>query len=478
MVVRGVPNRLVKDAWWLDDADPPKGLRAWPVLLVALVLADWMIWGATPGLGLATWVFVVGVLVSAMLWWKAEWPKALRAWAILMLGLVPLLDVIQFTSVIFAILGLLAFTVLMAGAEWNSTAILRAMRRLPGYGIVQVAKDAFALRVSVPSKGSFQSMIFDWSLPLGVGCLFLILFAAANPMVDRWLLDLSRFDTDFLPSVGRLIFWTTFAIIVWPLLRIATMMPALIRAKPSSGCVWRSGFVNERSVFRALVVFNVIFALQTILDLGYLWGGAALPEGMTYAEYAHRGAYPLLATALLAGLFALLSQPYLGERGWLRWLLCIWVGQTVILVISSILRLDLYVDVYGLTRLRFAAFVWMSVVALGLILMIMQMVGRESIGWFFQRAFGLGLVALYGCSLVNIDGLIARNNLADHRDGDFYVCELSEGAVPALFAYEKAVGAPLCHSRRPYVSQPNDWRDWGYRNVRLRRSLAAMEDGQ
>ncbi len=30
-----------------------------------------------------------------------------------------------------------------------------------------------------------------------------------------------------------------------------------------------------------------------------------MPAGMTYAEYAHRGAYPLIATALLAGGFVL-----------------------------------------------------------------------------------------------------------------------------------------------------------------------------
>ena len=40
MVVRGVPHRIAKDAWWMDDTDPPIGLRAGPVLIVALVLGD------------------------------------------------------------------------------------------------------------------------------------------------------------------------------------------------------------------------------------------------------------------------------------------------------------------------------------------------------------------------------------------------------------------------------------------------------
>jgi hypothetical protein len=39
----------------------------------------------------------------------------------------------------------------------------------------------------------------------------------------------------------------------------------------------------------------------------YLWGSATLPDGLTYADYAHRGAYPLIVTALLAGWFAIVA---------------------------------------------------------------------------------------------------------------------------------------------------------------------------
>ena len=66
-------------------------------------------------------------------------------------------------------------------------------------------------------------------------------------------------------------------------------------------------------------------------------------------------------------------QPWLDSRV-MRVLLLVWVAQTLLLVISSILRLDLYLEVYGMTHLRFAAFVWMAVVALGLVVLVMQIV--------------------------------------------------------------------------------------------------------
>ena len=44
---------------------------------------------------------------------------------------------------------------------------------------------------------------------------------------------------------------------------------------------------GEKAVTRPLILFNALFALQSGLDLLYLWGGANLPGGMSHAEYAH-----------------------------------------------------------------------------------------------------------------------------------------------------------------------------------------------
>ena len=478
MVVRGVPHRIAKDAWWLDDAEPPKGLRAGPVLIVALLLADLLFWGVRPGLGFAIWVVVMATAVALTVLHKLDLRRLSPAVSVLALAVLPLVEVVQFGTVMVALFGLLTFCLIVTADRMDASTLLRAVRRIPGHGIVQTVRDALALRGSAPSKGSFRGIVFDWALPVVVGGTFLVLLIAANPMVDRWVLAITHFDQDILPDGERVFFWGLMGIAIWPLLRVTEMMPALTQTKPSSGGALRSGFVNERSVVRALVTFNLIFVVQTVLDVSYLWGGVALPDSMTYAEYAHRGAYPLLATAVLAGVFALMAQPYLGQGSGVRRLLYLWIAQTVVLVISSILRLDLYVDVYGLTRLRFAAFIWMIVVALGLILIIMQMMGRQSISWFMHRALGLGLLAIYLCNLVNIDGYIARHNLADDRANDHYLCELSEGAIPAIRAHEAKTGEDLCYSYRPHLSQRDDWREWGYRNMRMHRSLAAMENTQ
>ena len=38
---------------------------------------------------------------------------------------------------------------------------------------------------------------------------------------------------------------------------------------------------GRAAILRSLLLFNAMFAVQTLLDIVYLWGGPALPDGMT-----------------------------------------------------------------------------------------------------------------------------------------------------------------------------------------------------
>ena len=477
MVVRGVPDKLAKDGWWLDDPQTPSGFRALPLLVVVLAAADILFWEAGPGLGFVVWICVTAFCIILTTWKTLDGKRSITLAGILALTIAPLVEVVQFPTIVMAFVGLVIFGVVAAGPPIFGWRIVKAVMRFPREAILQTGRDLFATRVALPEKGSWRGVFYDWALPAGVGGIFICLLLAANPVLDGWAVAV--FDIDLLGNVAmdRVVFWVLLALVVWPFLRLTAMQSSLTNMPVGRSRTWRSGFINVRSVQRALVVFNLIFLTQTLLDLRYLWGGFSLPEGMSYANYAHRGAYPLLVTALLAGGFALLAQPYLAMRRILRVLLFIWVGQTMLLVLSSILRLDLYVDAFGLTRLRFAAFVWMGVVAGGLGLIVMQIITRQSLAWFFARAGGLGLIAFYVCCLINIDGLIARNNLAQGYD-DYYLCTLGDGAQPAIRSYELRTGQPVCGRSGHYLRTPDDWREWGYRNARLRRSLAVLEENQ
>lgn len=117
------------------------------------------------------------------------------------------------------------------------------------------------------------------------------------------------------------------------------------------------------------------------------------------------------AHSVARSLFAVLARPYLAGRPLLRWLMLLWLCQTLALVVASLWRLEAYVDVYGLTRLRVAAYIWMGLVAAGLGIVFGQIRRDKPAAWMLLRSGALGAVVIYGMAFINIDGLIATYNL-------------------------------------------------------------------
>jgi hypothetical protein len=246
---------------------------------------------------------------------------------------------------------------------------------------------------------------------------------------------------------------------------------------------------------RCLLAFNVAFAGQNAMDAVYLFGGATLPEGLTYAQYAHRGAYPLVATALLAALFVLIAFKPGGaaERSVLaRRLVFLWLAQNVVLTLSAVWRLHLYIDAYSLTRLRFAAAIWMLLVAAGLTWVVARIALRRGNPWLHDRAAFTAVLVLYACCFVNVDGTIAAFNVrhcAEVGGGGppidlRYLRSLGVEALPALAHVEpsltetgrRAEAANARAALRAELSQSMaDWRGWTLRRARLARAAAGHQ---
>ncbi|MEM8755496.1 MAG: DUF4173 domain-containing protein, partial [Pseudomonadota bacterium] len=342
-------------------------------LAAALAVAGhhWL-WGDAAGLGLALTLGVFGV--AAILWdigrRGGDAARIAAASALLILALVVVLEAATalWTPRALSLAGLSALVAAGRGP--------RRAAEVPG----RLATLALAF-VGRPSRDLFQRMRRPrarpgapglarpgWLAPAALTLAFLALFAEANPVISAFGDDVSGW---FLSAEAplRAACVAGLLCIAWTWLRPPKRRdgrPRFAFAEPAA----RALFPGDAAI-PSLIVFNALFAAQTGLDLWLLWGGGALPEGMTYADYAHRGAYPLLGAALLAAAFILVAfRPgSTAERApAARRLAYLWILQIGMLVASSVLRLDLYVGAYGLTMLRAAAFVWMGLVAIGLAL--------------------------------------------------------------------------------------------------------------
>ncbi|MFE6700947.1 DUF4153 domain-containing protein [Streptomyces sp. NPDC057718] len=193
-----------------------------------------------------------------------------------------------------------------------------------------------------------------------------------------------------------------------------------------------------------LIVLNLLFAAFITLQLVVLLGGyekVRAETGLDHAEYARQGFWQLLWATLLTLLviaLALRWAPRGGsrDRTLVRAVLGTLCVLTLVVVASALRRMDLYVDEYGLTRLRIsvaAMELWLGVVLV--LILAAGVFGAR----FLPRAIAVSAAAgVLAFGLLSPDGLIAEQNVQRFEDGKStgididYVKDLSADAVPAL----------------------------------------------
>jgi hypothetical protein len=230
----------------------------------------------------------------------------------------------------------------------------------------------------------------------------------------------------------------------------------------------------------------VLFALFVAIQVRYLFGGETLVQrslDLTYAEYARRGFFELVAVSLLL-LPLLLAVNWAREHT--RWSALLFRLLALALVVllfvvmgSALQRLRIYEETYGLTVLRFyavAILFWLGAVFLLFVASVLLREGREFLA-------GTGLAALLTLVILNglgPDNVIAATNLnridnsrpfdADHAS------RLSADAVPALVEGLHRVPPPdRCRIATALLDRwrrgdgPRAW-NWG-----RHRAVAAVE---
>ena len=342
-------------------------------------------------------------------------------------------------------------------------------------------------------RRSLGALLTLLAMPVIGGGVFLALFASANPMIANVFASIS------IPSplswIPRLIFAGMVFFAVWPSLRLSPRVTGIPIGGTSLEGVLPA--VPVATITLSLITFNAVFALQNGLDLIFLWSGAPLPGTITMADYAHRGAYALIATALLAGLFVLtvLSPRSPASRSvTVRLLVTLWVGQNLLLVASSILRTLDYIGSYSLTVLRISALAWMVLVALGLVLILWRMLASRSTAWLINsNALAAGIVVMIGCA-ADPAAIASTWNVRHAREAGgpglpidlCYLHMQGASALLPLIELEGRAPGPEFKDRVRAVREDvlriteigqSDWHSWTWRGARrLVAAKAALGD--
>lgn len=183
-----------------------------------------------------------------------------------------------------------------------------------------------------------------------------------------------------------------------------------------------------------LVMYLVFCGVQVL----YLFAGSMqLPEGMTYADYAHRGFYMLLFVCLVNLALVLFIRKYFDLHKVLNVMLLLICGCTFVMMASSAYRMYLYIGAYQLTFLRVSVLAALAALALlmaGVVVLILKPQFP-----LFRYSLAVVSVIYLGLAFSHADGIIASYNLSHaetsgHIDW-WYLSQLSMDAAPAVADY-------------------------------------------
>jgi hypothetical protein len=241
-----------------------------------------------------------------------------------------------------------------------------------------------------------------------------------------------------------------------------------------------------------LGLLNLLFLAFVTIQIRYFFGGAAFAQaaaGLTYAEYARRGFFELVAVAtlvlplLLAAHWLLRKENQTHERIF-RVLAGAQVALLFVIMASAVGRMRLYQSEYGLTELRLytTAFMgWLAAVFIWFGLTVLRG-ERER---FACGALVAGFLVLATLHALNPDALIVRVNFERAQTGRAfdadYAASLSADGVPALLEtlpalgrYNRCVLATALLNRRDSLGG-GDWRTWNRSRARARSLLQESE---
>jgi hypothetical protein len=289
---------------------------------------------------------------------------------------------------------------------------------------------------------SLTEHLFEWKvdlgeLPLRGGVAFLIAWVVAGLLsVATGIVEIR------VPGEGRS---PALAVDGAPPIQSLGAMVATPAPSDAVAPMPRLGVVEAVTI---LVAVDGLFALFVGLQVAYLFGGldTMAAGGITYANYARRGFFELVAVTGIAGCLVVALNALVIERT--RAFVAasvVLAGLAAIILASAADRLALYQAAYGWTELRFyvaATIVWLGLgIAAAVALLI-----RDRMRWLAHAMTFAALAVLIAITVIGPQRVVADANVArlldpslvppDGRQGiDLeYVMTLGHDADPALVA--------------------------------------------
>ncbi len=198
-----------------------------------------------------------------------------------------------------------------------------------------------------------------------------------------------------------------------------------------------------------LSIIGFIYVVFLVSQLAYISDTFAflLPEGFSAAEFARSGFFQMSAiTALnliITFLVSVLEKPKANGRLPVstKLILTFFTAFSLFLTVNSFIRMSMYIEMYGLTRLRVLTSVFMIMLCVIFIIVLIRI--------FFEKFRYINFILIIcaltcvAVSVTNIDTYISKYNYLKYTEGEIGVdfehyVSLGNAAVPELIKLSRS----------------------------------------
>jgi len=303
--------------------------------------------------------------------------------------------------------------------------------------LFQTLSDLFSLRGVNKDRKVLSQVVKGVAMAIPALFIFLLLFSSADLIFQKYVSDLITIDIEpetvfrsILVLIATLVYIGAYS---YTFRKTENQIAAQQNNKSYS-----VGHI-ESSILLGSV--NVLFFVFILVQLTYLFGGETniSAQGFTYAEYARRGFFELIAVAIISLLLLLTTEKYIAKKETghalgFKILSTALVVQIILIMASAFTRLSLYEEAYGFTTLRLYSHTFIILLAIIFCLLLYKIYKDKRGNTFAFRVFISIALFLAVMNFLNPDAFIARRNIERFATTGkldvYYLGRLSDDAIP------------------------------------------------
>lgn len=275
--------------------------------------------------------------------------------------------------------------------------------------------------------------------------VFFFVYQDANPLFYQYTKNLSLFNIDYgfilFSLLGMIVLFTLFY-------KTAIRILFNIESKQSND-IYAEQFLHtflekyklHTTVF-LFVVLNIMLLFINSLDVNYLYLSHTMPKGITQAQFVHNGVGTLIFSIVLgASIICYLFKGelnFIQENKTIKLLVYAWIAQNIFMVISTLLRNNLYVQNCGLTGKRIGVYYYLFFTIIGLLFTAYKIHKQKTVYFLYATNTWIWYIILVISASVNWENIIFKDQIKRYtKTGvlDYeYATRFTETNLPELIS--------------------------------------------